>query len=229
MARFRFSVQWMESFKILYKKDKSISFRDSNRIRVLFWGCLLSHREQKRKRKNRYSIISLFGELNQKWVAQPSRSFSFLHFYWCVTSPMGWVSERENSVATLELRKIRGGPKWWCIAKSSICCCSTYFILSARIFADIKQLEANPEAKRLYDDLLSNYNRLIRPVVNNTETLTVFLGLKLSQLIEVNLKNQVMTTNLWVPQVCIDPVQLFISDKLSHFEPESWVTFMLNF
>jgi hypothetical protein len=45
--------------------------------------------------------------------------------------------------------------------------------------------EANPDAKRLYDDLLSNYNRLIRPVSNNSETLTVWLGLKLSQLIEV--------------------------------------------
>lgn len=67
--------------------------------------------------------------------------------------------------------------------------------------ANIKQVEANPDAKRLYDDLLSNYNRLIRPVINNTETLTVWLGLKLSQLIEVNLKNQVMTTNLWVVQV----------------------------
>nr|QQH14664.1 nicotinic acetylcholine receptor alpha 8 subunit [Blattella germanica] len=64
--------------------------------------------------------------------------------------------------------------------------------------------EANPDAKRLYDDLLSNYNRLIRPVINNTETLTVWLGLKLSQLIEVNLKSQVMTTNLWVQQKWID-------------------------
>jgi len=45
--------------------------------------------------------------------------------------------------------------------------------------------EANPDTKRLYDDLLSNYNRLIRPVQNNSEILTVFLGLKLSQLIEV--------------------------------------------
>lgn len=62
-------------------------------------------------------------------------------------------------------------------------------------------MEANPEAKRLYDDLLSNYNRLIRPVENHTQTLTVYLGLKLSQLIEMNLKNQVMTTNLWVVQV----------------------------
>lgn len=70
--------------------------------------------------------------------------------------------------------------------------------------AGLKQIEANPDAKRLYDDLLSNYNRLIRPVVNNTETLTVYMGLKLSQLIEVNLKNQVMTTNLWVPQRWVD-------------------------
>ena len=49
--------------------------------------------------------------------------------------------------------------------------------------ASVAHIEANPDAKRLYDDLLSNYNRLIRPVVNNTETLTVWLGLKLSQLI----------------------------------------------
>uniref|UniRef100_T1GUX9 C2H2-type domain-containing protein n=1 Tax=Megaselia scalaris TaxID=36166 RepID=T1GUX9_MEGSC len=64
--------------------------------------------------------------------------------------------------------------------------------------------EANPNTKRLYDDLLANYNRLIRPVVNNSETLTVWLGLKVTQLIEVNLKNQVMTTNLWVSQKWFD-------------------------
>ncbi|XP_045116272.1 acetylcholine receptor subunit beta-like 2 isoform X3 [Portunus trituberculatus] len=59
---------------------------------------------------------------------------------------------------------------------------------------------ANPDAKRLYDDLLSNYNRLIRPVGNNSEKLIVKLGLKLSQLIDVNLKNQIMTSNVWVEQ-----------------------------
>ena len=84
-------------------------------------------------------------------------------------------------------------------------------------------IEANPDAKRLYDDLLSNYNRLIRPVVNNTETLTVWIGLKITQIIEVSLRNQVefgidnmthyfinfnnfqvMTTNLWVKQKWYD-------------------------
>jgi nicotinic acetylcholine receptor len=46
-------------------------------------------------------------------------------------------------------------------------------------------VESNPHAKRLYDDLLHDYNRLIRPVNNFTETLTVKLGLRLSQLIDV--------------------------------------------
>lgn len=52
-------------------------------------------------------------------------------------------------------------------------------ILSARI------CHGNPDAKRLYDDLLSNYNRLIRPVSNNNETVVVKLGLRLSQLIDL--------------------------------------------
>uniref|UniRef100_A0A182WQJ9 Nicotinic acetylcholine receptor alpha 2 subunit n=1 Tax=Anopheles minimus TaxID=112268 RepID=A0A182WQJ9_9DIPT len=57
---------------------------------------------------------------------------------------------------------------------------------------------ANPDAKRLYDDLLSNYNRLIRPVSNNTDTVLVKLGLRLSQLIDLNLKDQILTTNIWL-------------------------------
>lgn len=57
--------------------------------------------------------------------------------------------------------------------------CQIFFYAGSKVF------EANPDTKRLYDDLLSNYNRLIRPVINNTETLTVWLGLKLSQLIEM--------------------------------------------
>lgn len=66
------------------------------------------------------------------------------------------------------------------------------------LYADI--CTANPDAKKLYDDLLSNYNRLIRPVANNSDRLVVKMGMKLSQLIDVNLKSQIMTTNVWVLQ-----------------------------
>ena len=47
------------------------------------------------------------------------------------------------------------------------------------------EVACNPDAKRLYDDLLSNYNRLIRPVSNHTEKVTVKLGLRLSQLVDL--------------------------------------------
>lgn len=106
-------------------------------------------------------------------------------------------------------------------------------ILSARI------CHGNPDAKRLYDDLLSNYNRLIRPVSNNNDTVVVKLGLRLSQLIDLvrglflffhnnnnkqggceiwkenfqsnemiienlqNLKDQILTTNVWLEHVSL--------------------------
>lgn len=53
------------------------------------------------------------------------------------------------------------------------------------LFCLLASAKANPDAKRLYDDLLSNYNRLIRPVANHTEKVTVKLGLRLSQLVDL--------------------------------------------
>ena len=46
---------------------------------------------------------------------------------------------------------------------------------------------ANPDAKRLYDDLLfqNDYNVLIRPVSNHKNNLTVEINLKLSALVDV--------------------------------------------
>ena len=79
---------------------------------------------------------------------------------------------------------------------------------------------ANPHAKRLYDDLLSNYNRLIRPVENNTDHLTVKLGLKLSQLIDV-----VSTKSLFIIIFCFEVYKLgiyyciflYVYENLRHF------------
>jgi Neurotransmitter-gated ion-channel ligand binding domain len=60
-------------------------------------------------------------------------------------------------------------------------------VLLAAVFIALQFViaKANPDSKRLYDDLLSNYNRLIRPVGNNSDRLTVKMGLRLSQLIDV--------------------------------------------
>ena len=47
------------------------------------------------------------------------------------------------------------------------------------------ETDGNPDAKRLFDDLLSSYNKLVRPVINVTDAVTVKFKLKLSQLIDV--------------------------------------------
>lgn len=58
----------------------------------------------------------------------------------------------------------------------------------------------NEDAKRLFEDLLVGYNRVIRPVQNNSDRLMVKMRLRLSQLIDVDEKNQIMTVNVWVRQ-----------------------------
>ncbi|CAF4097839.1 unnamed protein product, partial [Rotaria magnacalcarata] len=65
---------------------------------------------------------------------------------------------------------------------------------------------ANPEAKRLYEELIKvrSYNKLIRPIKNNSEKLTVYLGLRLTQLLDVDEKNQIMTSNVWLKQEWYD-------------------------
>ncbi|XP_021944477.1 acetylcholine receptor subunit alpha-L1 isoform X2 [Folsomia candida] len=78
------------------------------------------------------------------------------------------------------------------------------YIFLLLVLLNLCPIRANPDAKRLYDDLLSNYNRLIRPVYNNTDTVLVRLGLRLSQLLDLDLKNQIMTTNVWLDQSWFD-------------------------
>ena len=45
--------------------------------------------------------------------------------------------------------------------------------------------DGNPDAKRLYDEIFAGYNKLVRPVKNITDPVTVKFKLKFSQLIDV--------------------------------------------
>ncbi|XP_071964744.1 acetylcholine receptor subunit alpha-like 1 [Antedon mediterranea] len=58
--------------------------------------------------------------------------------------------------------------------------------------------------ERLFNKLFTGYNRLIRPVRNNSEKLEVEFSLTMSQLIDVDEKNQIMTTNVWLKQQWYD-------------------------
>merc|ERR1712018_198471 len=64
--------------------------------------------------------------------------------------------------------------------------------------------KGNQDAKRLYSNLLANYDRLIRPVANSSDRLTVHMRLKLSQVIGIDMKRQILTTNVWVEQEWAD-------------------------
>ncbi|XP_061625913.1 neuronal acetylcholine receptor subunit alpha-7-like isoform X7 [Phyllopteryx taeniolatus] len=52
--------------------------------------------------------------------------------------------------------------------------------------------------RKLYRDLMVNYNRLERPVQNDSAPILVELGLTLLQIIDVDEKNQVLITNAWL-------------------------------
>lgn len=73
-------------------------------------------------------------------------------------------------------------PKYWLVVHDTFyrAVCGTLAMLTHSCLS-------NTYAKMLYNDLLrrSGYNKLIRPVVNITDVLTVKVGLKLSQLIDI--------------------------------------------
>uniref|UniRef100_W5M0J0 Cholinergic receptor, nicotinic, alpha 4a n=1 Tax=Lepisosteus oculatus TaxID=7918 RepID=W5M0J0_LEPOC len=54
--------------------------------------------------------------------------------------------------------------------------------------------------ERLLKNLFTGYNKLSRPVANISDVVLVRFGLSIAQLIDVDEKNQMMTTNVWVKQ-----------------------------
>ncbi|XP_027007733.1 neuronal acetylcholine receptor subunit beta-2-like isoform X1 [Tachysurus fulvidraco] len=60
--------------------------------------------------------------------------------------------------------------------------------------------------ERLINYLLSpeRYNKLIRPAVNKSQQVTIAIQVSLAQLISVNEREQIMTTNCWLTQVWTD-------------------------
>ncbi|KAK9718868.1 Neurotransmitter-gated ion-channel transmembrane region [Popillia japonica] len=58
--------------------------------------------------------------------------------------------------------------------------------------------QQGPHEKRLLNNLLGPYNILERPVANESESLEVKFGLTLQQIIDVDEKNQLLITNIWL-------------------------------
>ncbi|XP_065356520.1 neuronal acetylcholine receptor subunit alpha-7 [Calliphora vicina] len=75
---------------------------------------------------------------------------------------------------------------------------SSLLYLLLLIFVIIKESCQGPHEKRLLNHLLSTYNTLERPVANESDPLEVKFGLTLQQIIDVDEKNQILTTNAWL-------------------------------
>uniref|UniRef100_H3AAK8 Cholinergic receptor nicotinic alpha 10 subunit n=2 Tax=Latimeria chalumnae TaxID=7897 RepID=H3AAK8_LATCH len=59
-------------------------------------------------------------------------------------------------------------------------------------------------AYKLLDDLFSNYSNALRPVEDTDKALNVTLQITLSQIIDMDERNQILTAYLWIRQVWID-------------------------
>ncbi|CAH1371175.1 unnamed protein product, partial [Tenebrio molitor] len=57
---------------------------------------------------------------------------------------------------------------------------------------------------RLMRHLMTNYDAAVRPVENSSLPLTVIFGISLHHIIDVDEKNQILTTNCWITQAWID-------------------------
>ncbi|KAM6457201.1 neuronal acetylcholine receptor subunit alpha-4 isoform 2-T2 [Liasis olivaceus] len=74
-------------------------------------------------------------------------------------------------------------------------------LLCANFFPAFGHVETRAHAEeRLLKKLFSGYNKWSRPVANISDVVIVRFGLSIAQLIDVDEKNQMMTTNVWVKQ-----------------------------
>ncbi|XP_012943343.1 neuronal acetylcholine receptor subunit alpha-5 [Aplysia californica] len=60
------------------------------------------------------------------------------------------------------------------------------------------------DEQRLMRRLVSGYDNSVRPVYQAQEPVDVLLGLTLTQILDLDEKNQVLTTNVWLEASCVD-------------------------
>jgi len=76
-------------------------------------------------------------------------------------------------------------------------CLLTYLLTYLLTIADAVAMS---DEKRLIKSLLQNYETVGvvgRPVLNHSETIKVYYGLSLIQILDLDEKNQVLQTNVW--------------------------------
>ena len=64
--------------------------------------------------------------------------------------------------------------------------------------------KANRHEARLLDDLLENYQKYERPVLDESDPVELQFGIDLQQIIDLDERNQLLQTNMWLTYNWID-------------------------
>uniref|UniRef100_A0A1I7T984 Neur_chan_LBD domain-containing protein n=1 Tax=Caenorhabditis tropicalis TaxID=1561998 RepID=A0A1I7T984_9PELO len=88
------------------------------------------------------------------------------------------------------------------------------FLVFAVFIFNFLSVRANKHVSQLLENLLTDYNKAVRPVHNASDALKVKFGANLCRLIDVDEVNQVLTTSLWL--------EMQWYDKKLTWNPSDW-------
>ncbi|CAG9819827.1 unnamed protein product [Phaedon cochleariae] len=72
------------------------------------------------------------------------------------------------------------------------------------LFKGLGRCQADENEVRLMRYLMTDYDAAVRPAQNSSLPLTVIFGISLHHIIDVDEKNQILTTNCWITQIWVD-------------------------
>ncbi|VDN07450.1 unnamed protein product [Thelazia callipaeda] len=73
-----------------------------------------------------------------------------------------------------------------------------YQILIPLLTFFLQMVSGSYHERRLYEDLMKDYNNLERPVQNHSQPVVIYLKVSLQQIIDVDEKNQIVYVNAWL-------------------------------
>ncbi|KAL5011028.1 hypothetical protein ScPMuIL_013333 [Solemya velum] len=84
---------------------------------------------------------------------------------------------------------------------TSMFAASLLFCYTALVtFISIRGEQLVPDEQRLYQELMIGYEKSVRPVINASNILIVNFGLRLNQIVDLDERHQVLTTNVFIDQ-----------------------------
>ena len=80
----------------------------------------------------------------------------------------------------------------------------TVVLVACHVLQQLDICTASQSESRLRDKLFNNHRTDVRPVVKNSDNVTVLLSLQVNQLVEINENNNYFEMAVWVKQQWVD-------------------------